>query len=739
MPTIPLVRAWNTWSPLPAEAVFLPLGVRLTPLAYATSSGRATLFPSGPGVRLGRHAVDARTVELELTHAGTRLDWHWHKPDPFTLAGGWRTLQLGEWGLRFWVCLCLSADGGEVVRLDPASGTAVVQIGHRFVALALANPPSLVAGYETIGELAEDFERHGYWNLAARAEQAKLLALRCNLEMHRENRFAAAVADRADLAIARARALLATSPQAPELPTQAGEFAGALDAVRDVVGWNTVWDPVNRRPYICLSRNWNAAKFGGFGVWLDDQIYAAAMAACFDAETARETLAAALDGATPEGNLTCVTTANDAWVDRSQIPVAAFLTWSIAERCGARSLLQLAWPALLRNHDWWWRARDPSGSGLASYGTSDVGTGLYKGTHFGARNESSMDNAPFHDEAEYDARTRTLDLIDVGLNSLLALDAEVLALIAAELGHDAEAERLGERARATRALIRVELWDEGRGLFVNRKRAGGFVRSVGPTSFYPLICGAASPAQAARLITHLNDPATFGGVVRIPSVSRDDPAFADNTYWRGRVWPPMNFLVWHGLRRYGREQEATALAEASMALFRQSWETQRLCPENYNATTGEALDQPDTDSFYTWGGLMPLMGVGEIMDVTPWNGWELRNPGQPLRLGPLQSPAGPVSVTVEAGRLTLARGRRALLATDLVGRISRLRLLPGEMRLELPPSEGSVWFPSVPAGGVRLCQIDGGAASWAADAQGIVLRLPASQQHRRRLILTYDA
>jgi hypothetical protein len=45
----------------------------------------------------------------------------------------------------------------------------------------------------------------------------------------------------------------------------------------------------------------------------------------------------------------------------------------------------------------------------------------------------------------------------------------------------------------------------------------------------------------------------------------------------------------------------------------------------------------------------------------------------------------------------------------------------------------------VPAGGVRLCQIDGGAASWAADAQGIVLRLPASQQHRRRLILTYDA
>jgi putative isomerase len=735
MPTIPLVRAWNTWSSLPAEAVFLPLGVRLTPLAYAASSGRATLFPSGPGVRLGRHGLDAGTVELELNHAGTRLDWHWQKPDPFTLVGGWRALQLGEWGLRFWICLCLSADGGETVRLDEASGAAVVQVGHRFVAMAMEKPPSVVAGYDSIGALTEEYERHGYWYLATRAGQAKLLALRCNLEMHQENRFAAAVADRADLAIARAQALLASKQPAPGMPTQTGEFAGALDAVRDVVGWNTVWDTVNHRPYICLSRNWDAAKFGGFGVWLDDQIYAAAMAACFDAEAARETLAAALDGATPEGNLACLVTANDAWVDRSQIPLAAFFTWSIAERCGARSLLQLAWPALQRNHDWWWRVRDPTGSGLASYGTSDVGTGLYKGTHFGARNESSMDNAPFHDEAEYDARTRTLDLFDVGLNSLLALDAEVLALIAAQLGHDAEAERLGARARATRALIRTELWDEGRGLFANRKRAGRFVRSVGPTSFYPLICGAASPAQAARLVAHLNDAATFGGAVRLPSVSRDDPAFADNTYWRGRVWPPMNFLVWHGLRRYGFDQDATALAEASMALFRQSWERERLCPENYNATTGEALDQPDTDSFYTWGALMPLMGVGEITDVTPWNGWEVRNAGQPLRLGPLESPAGPVSVTVEAGRLALTHGQRVLLATDFVGRISQLRLPPGAARVELPPGEGSVWFPSMAAGDVHLCQIDGAAASWAADGQGIVVQLPACER-RRRLVVT---
>ena len=236
--------------------------------------------------------------------------------------------------------------------------------------------------------------QHGYWHLAARAEHAKLLALRCNLEMHRDGHFAGAVADRADLAIGAARRLLGEPPGEPALPAQEGRLAGALDAVRDVVGWNAVWDAINRRPYISISRNWNAAKFGGFGVWLDDQLYAAAMAACLDAEMARETLAAALDGATPAGNLACLVSANDAWVDRSQIPIGAFVVWQVAER-GSRAVLESAYAgAGGQSSPGGGGNRDPAGTGLASYGTSDVGDGLYKGTHFGARNESSMDNAP---------------------------------------------------------------------------------------------------------------------------------------------------------------------------------------------------------------------------------------------------------------------------------------------------------------------------------------------------------
>ena len=441
--TIPLARAWNTWSSRPAEMVFLPLGVRLTPVAYAASTGRATLFPPGQAVRYGRHHLDGSLVELGLGHAGTELQWTWTKPDPFAVVAAWTAPVLGEWGLRFWINLAVSAESGEPVRHDPASGALLLKVGHRFVAVVAEAAPVLVTGHDRVLDLAADYETHGYFDPRRRSAEAPVLAMRFNLEMTRTNRVAAAVADDAALAVARAREALAASGE-PPIPLQEGEHAGSLDAVRDVIAWNTVWDEANTRPYTAISRNWDLAKFGGWGVWLDDQLYMAHLAGLLDEEVARENLAVALASATPQGNLACLLTARDAWVDRTQIPVASFLLWLGFLRTGSRAPLELAWPALSRNHDWWWANRDPEGRGLCSYGTSAVGDGMYAGTSFGARNESSMDNSPIHDEARYDPATRTLTTLDVGLNSLLALDAEMLALIAAELGDDEAARRYAE-------------------------------------------------------------------------------------------------------------------------------------------------------------------------------------------------------------------------------------------------------------------------------------------------------
>jgi putative isomerase len=738
--TIPLARAWNTWSPRPAEMVFLPLGVRLTPVAYAASTGTATLFPPGPGVRLGRHELDGSLVGLSLAYAGTALAWTWAKPaaDPFAVVAAWRAEALGEWGLRFWVNLALSAEGGEVARRDPATGTLTLKVGHRFAAVVAETAPVLVTGHDSVGDLAAEYEAHGYFDPRRRADEAPVLAMRFNLEMTRANRVAAAVADDPALAAARARGALAAGALAAAPPLQEGVHPGSLDAVRDVIAWNTVWDAANARPYTAISRNWDLGKFGGWGVWLDDQLYMAHLAGLLDEEAARENLAAALAGATPQGNLPCLLTARDAWVDRTQIPVASFLVRLAHLRTGSRAPLELAWPALSRNHDWWWASRDPGGRGLCSYGTSGLGEGMYAGTHFGARNESSMDNSPIHDEADYDPATRTLTTLDVGLNSLLALDAEMLAGIGLELGLDEAAARYSALAERTRARIAEELWDEDRSVFANRLRSGRFVRSVGPTSFYPLVAGAVSPERLPRLLAQLDDPRGFAGRFVLPSVRRDDPAYADNTYWRGRAWPPLNWLVWQGLRRAGEAGRATALAEAGLAMFRAAWEGRRLCPENYNAETGEPLDQPDTEGFYGWGALLPALGVAEVVDVSPWEGWSVANGGRPLRVGPLLTPAGRVVVSVgDDGALTLRRGAKVLLRTTATGRITRLELGQGRVAMDLPPQArpAEVVLPARSPDEIVVAELDGAAVRASPAEDGARVELPASARTTRLVVL----
>ena len=200
-----------------------------------------------------------------------------------------------------------------------------------------ASRPVQVTGHASVEALAKDYEEHGYFHLASRATEAPVLALRFNLEMMQDASVAAAVADDPGLAISRARERAAAPPPAQEGASHTGHHAGALDAIRDVMAWNTVYDEINRRPYTCISRNWNQSKFGGFGVWLDDQLYHALATGLFDAEMARENLAVALANATPQGNLACLVTANDAWIDRTQIPVGAFIVRLLYERL-ARSL-----------------------------------------------------------------------------------------------------------------------------------------------------------------------------------------------------------------------------------------------------------------------------------------------------------------------------------------------------------------------------------------------------------------
>ncbi|HEX9769526.1 MAG TPA: hypothetical protein VGA50_10160, partial [Kiloniellales bacterium] len=411
---------WWSWNAdLPAEMRHLASGFVVTPVLYAASRNRASRLSPGDGVTFGPRAIGDREIRLTLSLAGTRLDWHYGVSPAGGLSLNWRAEAFGEWGLRFWVLLCLHGGPEAQFRYDRATGELTGRSGERRLCVRSAKAPLLVTAHDDVAALEAELIDRGYFYLGSRAEEGRFLALRFNLEEAPEMRVALSV----DGAEAPAR-------RGPE-EAETSEVQGALQAVHDVVSWNHVYDFVNDRPYTALSRFWNSRKFGGFGVWLDDVLFNAWLWGHFETGRARDNLEAVFAWQTEAGNFPCLVTGNDAWLDRSQPPIGAFVVWTLAARSGETSLLERAYPALLRNYRWWWARRSLADTGLLAYGTSlDAGDGLYKGTKLAAKDESTMDNSPLHDAVPFDEASGLLLAADVGLNSLAALDGEVLAMMA---------------------------------------------------------------------------------------------------------------------------------------------------------------------------------------------------------------------------------------------------------------------------------------------------------------------
>ncbi|MBQ8311650.1 MAG: hypothetical protein IJX84_00365, partial [Clostridia bacterium] len=197
---------------------------------------------------------------------------------------------------------------------------------------------------------------------------------------------------------------------------------------------------------------------------------------------------------------------------------------------------------------------------------------------YGAALESGLDNSPMYDDIPFDHEGHLLMLSDVGLTGLFIMDCECLAEIAHILGRKEETELLS-RTASTRAAL-ATLWDEDSGIYLNRNLTeGSFSHKLSPTNFYALFSGDVSAHQLHRMIEeHLHNPAEFGGEWGLPSIARNDPAYPDQNYWRGRIWAPMNFLVYLALRRHGSNEACVArrqLAEMSERLILKEWRSHR--------------------------------------------------------------------------------------------------------------------------------------------------------------------
>ena len=400
---------------------------------------------------------------------------------------------------------------------------------------------------------------------------------------------------------------------------KSAQQAPVAEAIQTVLGWDTIYEPERGRVISPVSRIWSIS-WGGYVLFDWDTFFAASLAAIGDRDLAYADVIETLREATPQGFVGNFARAGN-WksFDRSEPPVGALTVLGLYHRFNDKWLLEETFEPLLRWNRWWNEHRQQKG--YLVWGTDPENQPRNPdddsvGTLQGAKYESGLDNSPMYDQAFYDPDSHQMQLADVGLMSLYIVDCDALAQVAQVLGKSAEKEELSERATRYRSSLKT-LWDEHRGIFLNKDlHTGQLNNRLSPTNFYPLIARAATPAQADRMIReHLLNPKEFWGQWVIPSIERDDPAFADQNYWRGRIWGPMNYLVYLGLRNYHDPAVRKQFAQKSLELFLREWQQNGHVHENYNALTGSGDDVRSSDRFYHWGALLGLIEYLEETDL----------------------------------------------------------------------------------------------------------------------------
>jgi glycogen debranching enzyme len=100
--------------------------------------------------------------------------------------------------------------------------------------------------------------------------------------------------------------------------------------------------------------------------------------------------------------------------------------------------------------------------------------------------------------------------------------------------------------------------------------------------FAPLYAAVPTPERAARMIgARAAATASLDGGWVVVSLGTDDPRFRPTLYWRGPVWPILNWVLYGGLLAYGHGELAAELRHALLELPRKGgfW-------EHYDPLTG---------------------------------------------------------------------------------------------------------------------------------------------------------
>lgn len=149
-------------------------------------------------------------------------------------------------------------------------------------------------------------------------------------------------------------------------------------------------------------------------------------------------------------------------------------------------------------------------------------------------------------------------------------------------------------------------WNETDGYYYDVDKNGAQLKWKTAGTFWPLLAGIASKAQAHRLVQNLRDPKTFWRPVVVPTLAADQKGYdPKGGYWLGGVWAPTNYMIVKGLEAYGYENFASEVTEKYLSAMAKVFEKTGTVWENY-APESFSPGKPAKGDFVGWSGCGPI-------------------------------------------------------------------------------------------------------------------------------------
>ncbi|HQR31775.1 MAG TPA: trehalase family glycosidase [Blastocatellia bacterium] len=387
--------------------------------------------------------------------------------------------------------------------------------------------------------------------------------------------------------------------------TTGGSLGDSLEAITRLTMWNRLYSPSRHYEYITPHRLSGLGMRGD--VLGEDSLLLSLLAGLTDGESATSSLRNLLIGQTPDGRVPLrryqqsePAGESPVLAGRSMPPLGALAVFKVYLATQDLAFLAWAYPRLQQWNNWWsantndgrkWR--DGNGDGLLENGfDAELEYGDLGARSLTNANKQQMALAEaglLTTEAKFNDEVHTLTMSPVALNSLFALDTELMGLIAREMGMTDEADRWQARYDEIKRLINEHLWSEDDKLYLDRHWDGKFSSRKALDLLLPLAAGIPDQPRAKLLLN------TLAESKEMVAITPPDQA-------------AISYLIYLGMKRYGFEKQAAELAQQNLKAAAMAKSASALSPQ-----------RP------AFAPLMYLPAIEEVLAADPWFGLTFGN------------------------------------------------------------------------------------------------------------------